>query len=162
MQEAVTLTSFQIAILDTLRGIARTYGKRYAFPTQETILEKVREYHGLKRARSSLNYALKDLEEKKLIHRVRRTRAGRFTSTAYYVLDRSKSAAARSVRRLIGQAKRLGRVFSAVRPNRVQLIGHNQVPENRQGYGRLEGGGPFEGLTPLRELLKGFKPPWES
>lgn len=118
------ITAGQWAVLDVLRGIIKAYarsGRKYCFPSQETILQKLRDYHGVEIKRRTLCYWLKRLEAMKLIFRQRRLTRARFMSTAYYILDRGGNGIVKAKKK-IGQAKRLALIF----PRRAQKFAHDR------------------------------------
>lgn len=61
---------------ETIISICAKYGKAYCYPSQETILRLLEEYHDIKICRRTLNHILKWLEEHKRFKRTRRHRAG--------------------------------------------------------------------------------------
>lgn len=114
----------QFAVLDTLRGIIDSYkksGRKYCFPSQDTLLEKLRAYHGIKICKRTLNNWLAKLERLGLIYRIRRLSHVRFTSTVYYLLDRGGAGVVRA-KKIIGAAKRLRSVL----PSRVKKIANDR------------------------------------
>lgn len=105
------------AILSTLLGVMRKYGKNYCVPSLKTILRLLQEYHKIKMSPRSLCYHMKELEAKGYIKRYRRHMRGpcgkmEFRSTAYYVLGKVANLA----KKLINMAK------SFVGGSRVQKI----------------------------------------
>ncbi|MBW7956531.1 MAG: hypothetical protein H3C68_01445 [Deltaproteobacteria bacterium] len=118
------ITAGQWALLDVIRGIIATYastGRKYCFPSQQTLLEKLDTFHGIAICRKTLNNWLRKLERAKLIYRKRRLTRGLFRSTAYYLLDRGGYGLVKA-KKIIGQAKRLASVF----PKRVQKVTHDR------------------------------------
>jgi len=76
------------AVMMTLFGISKTYGKAYCFPGQKRILSLMEEYHGFEISRRTLCRDLLELEKEgfiKRVRRLRRTPAGKllFNSTLY-------------------------------------------------------------------------------
>lgn len=128
------LSAGKMAVLDVLRGIRDHYskksGRKYCFPTQETILDKLSLYFGIEICRRTLNYWLADLQKKKLIARVRNLTAARWSSTRYYLCDRGGSGVVRA-KKFIGMAKRLGSIL----PARVKKIAHNMHTSRMQHTG---------------------------
>lgn len=65
-------TAFQQVVLLLLhRYFART-GRQWSYISQEWMLEKLEKWHGMKRSRRALGYALADLERAGLISRLQR------------------------------------------------------------------------------------------
>lgn len=103
----------QLAILAVLQKLADINGKKHSFPSQETILDKLHQFHGITMSRRTLNRDLDELSDCGAIQRYRRTRpvpgqGRRYTSTAYYVvrdLVRRSVAAIRSCFRTLGLAR---------------------------------------------------------
>jgi len=77
------------AILGCLTYIANFHGIRgYCFPSQQTIVDKLSRWYGVKLSRSTLNRDLRQMEDNGLLKRVRRHRARtgggiEFNSTLY-------------------------------------------------------------------------------
>lgn len=68
---------FDGAVLGSFAELARRSGKGYCFPSQRTILDLVRKYHGVRRSRRSLNRHLTRLESEGYFVRVRRHKRGK-------------------------------------------------------------------------------------
>lgn len=118
------ITEGQWALVDVIRGIIKTYastGRKYCFPSQKTLLEKLDTFHGIVICRKTLNNWLRALERARLIHRQRRLTRGLFRSTAYYLLDRGGYGLVKA-KKIIGRSKRLALVF----PKRVQKVTHDR------------------------------------
>lgn len=157
---AVIVRTQEMAVLDTLRGVQRKYGKKYCFPSQETILRLLERIHGIKVCRRTLNYWLKRLVERKLIHRIKRHRREldrrgnptgplQLNSTAYYLCDKVSQGVSRA-KKIIGYAKRLCSLW----PSRVQKTALNTF-NPQYVYGKdLIGGGPDSG--PSHDYNKGL------
>ena len=64
------------AVAETLSSVCSKYGKAYCYPSQETILKLVDEYHGIEISRRTLNRVLFWLEDHGYFKRTRRHRAG--------------------------------------------------------------------------------------
>jgi hypothetical protein len=64
------------ATMETISSVCCKYGKAYCYPSQETLLRLVEEYHGVKMCRRTLNRVLRWLVDHRYIERVRRHRAG--------------------------------------------------------------------------------------
>lgn len=140
-----------LAVLDTLRGIQTRYGRKYCWPSQEKLLERLKTCHGIEITRRTLNYWLKDLQDRKLIHRIRRLTRGRFMSTAYYICTKAEKNVSK-IRKIIGYAKRLRSIFP-VSPYRVQNLAHNMNTET-SGYEKsLSVAAPTN--EPPAEFIKG-------
>jgi len=131
-----------LAVLNVLVGIRDFYNKRrsnlkqmeYCYPAQETILAKLREYHGIDICRRTLNRWLARMAALKVISRVRRLTRGRFMSTAYYVINQNSKGVS-LVRKEIGRARRLAGQFKrlAFSPHRVTTKSLNKL-SNITGY----------------------------
>jgi len=77
-------------ILHIINYLSSSFGKKYCYPSQATLLNLLDSHHGIKISRRSLNYHLRFLEDNNFIHRVRRIpkKAGdvwRFKSTMYWL-----------------------------------------------------------------------------
>lgn len=68
----LSIISIDQALLFTLGMTMVKHGKRYCFPSQETILQHLRDYYGITVSRRALNYHLKMLEEQGYILRTQR------------------------------------------------------------------------------------------
>jgi len=68
---------FDGAVLGSFAELARRSGKGYCFPSQRTILVLVKQYHGIRRSRRSLNRHLSSLEGAGYFVRVRRHKRGK-------------------------------------------------------------------------------------
>ncbi|MBA7494444.1 hypothetical protein ES702_05020 [subsurface metagenome] len=68
------MTSIEIAerILPVYLAIQRAHGKEYSFAAQETLLEKLFKYRGIKKSRATLNRWLRRLEDEGYLNRIRR------------------------------------------------------------------------------------------
>ncbi len=64
------------AVAETLSSICSKYGKAYCYPSQETILRLMGEYHDIEISRRTLNRVLRWLEDHGYFKRTRRHRAG--------------------------------------------------------------------------------------
>jgi phosphoglycolate phosphatase-like HAD superfamily hydrolase len=109
------------AILGTLVGVSKTYGKKYCYPSQKTILRLLAKYHGFEFSRRTLNRDLKELEVNGFIKRLRRLtekgiHAGRFSSTLYKFTHKA-------FKYLFGLGKWVEGVFSSFR---VPKVAHNK------------------------------------
>jgi len=113
-----------LALLDTLRGVQSKYKQKYSFPSQQRLIELLREYHGITICRRTLNYWLKRMEAAGYIYRIQRHMRGKggmvMRSTAYYICNRGRAAMKR-LRRIAAYMRRLSRVA----PYRVQKVAHN-------------------------------------
>jgi hypothetical protein len=83
------MDAVDIAIVSVLMGIGKTYGKKYVVPSQRTILDLLKRFHGVKISRRTLNRRLRVLEDKFYIRRQRRRSLlkeplGQFRSTMYF------------------------------------------------------------------------------
>ena len=58
----------------TYLAIQRSKGKDYSFANQKTILKNTEKYGGIDKSRPTLNRDLRDLEDKKYLHREQRTK----------------------------------------------------------------------------------------
>jgi len=81
-------------VLDTIMAHISKYGKAYCFVTQMNILRKLKKFHKLEIARSTLNLWLKWLEENRWIKRYRahyKNSCGKlvFRATRYYLLPKA-------------------------------------------------------------------------
>lgn len=115
------MESRECAILGTLVGVSKTYGKKYCYPSQKTILRLVSKYHGFEFSRRTLNRDLKELEVDGFIRRVRRLtergiHGGRFSSTLYKFTHKA-------FKYLFGLGKWVEGVFSSFR---VPKLAHNK------------------------------------
>lgn len=126
-----SLTVGQVAILDTLRGHTKRYGRKYCWPSQDSILQKLRDFHAIKISKRTLNYWLRKLERLGLIHRIRRLSREQFKSTVYYVSDWGGFGVVKA-KKLIGYAKRLRSIF----PSRAQRIANDRDTTKSQYSGR--------------------------
>lgn len=129
----------EVAVLDTLRGIQKRYGKKYCFPSQDTILEFLEKFHHIRICKRTLNYWLAKLVRKGLIYRHRRLTRASFRTTAYYLLDRGGFGVVKA-KKLIGTAKRLASVL----PSRMQKIANDKDTANI----RHSGGRPGKKAAP--------------
>ena len=64
------------AVLRCVGGISGKHKKRYAYPSQKTILRLIYEWSGVKICIRTLNYVLRWLEDEGYFERVRRHREG--------------------------------------------------------------------------------------
>ena len=64
------------AVAETLCSVCSKYEKAYCYPSQETIIRLIDEYHGIKICRRTLNRILRWLEDRGYFKRTRRHRAG--------------------------------------------------------------------------------------
>ena len=62
------------AILETLLGLAKYHKKTYCWPSQKRLIALVEKYQGIRMARSTLNRALRWLEDNQYVPRTRRHR----------------------------------------------------------------------------------------
>lgn len=109
------------AIMMTLFGISKTYGKAYCFPGQKRILSLMDEYHGFEISRRTLCRDLLGLEKEGFIkrtRRLRRTPAGKllFNSTLYKFTGKA-------FKYLFGLGKWVKGLLSAFR---VPKLAHNK------------------------------------
>lgn len=143
-----SLSVGQFAVLDTLRGIIDSYkksGRKYCFPSQDTILDKLAQFHHINICKRTLNNWLAKLVRLGLIYRIRRLSRVRFTSTVYYLLDRGGAGVVRA-KKIIGAAKRI----SAILPSRVKKIANNRHTAQCQ----YSGGAPRTGAHASTEQSK--------
>lgn len=82
------MVSSGVAIIRTLAGVGLAHEKAYCFPSQETILGLLGQYHEVDMSRRTLNRHLAVLEDQGYFERVRRHGKGkdgqiRFASTLY-------------------------------------------------------------------------------
>jgi len=54
--------------------VGKKHGKKYCFPSQETLLRLLRKFYGIERSRRTLNRWLTDIESSGYIRRKRRIR----------------------------------------------------------------------------------------
>ena len=64
------------AVAETLSSVCAKYGKAYCYPSQNTILRLLEEYHDVVISRRTLNRILRWLEDHGYFKRTRRHRAG--------------------------------------------------------------------------------------
>ena len=62
-QNEETLTKVHEGILKLLSGFNRTFGKNYCRPSQELMLKRLKEFHGIEISLRTLNRRLKELRE---------------------------------------------------------------------------------------------------
>ena len=112
-----------MAIVQELSGLATHHGKTWAYPSQQTILERLRKYHHQTISRRTLNRHLGALEAAGWIKRVIRHREDKvtgwvFRSTLYVLLGPVWS-----------MVKRMAKaVAHAARWSRVPKVAHNVTP----------------------------------
>jgi hypothetical protein len=124
-----------MALLDTLRGLIASHrgttGRKYCFPSQETLMELLEKYHFVTICRKTLNNWLGKLQRLGLIFRKRRLTWDKFRSTCYYVLDWGGQGVMRA-KKNIGVAKRLAKIF----PSREKKITHDKHTSSMSYSGR--------------------------
>lgn len=131
------MTGGYFSVLDTLAGIAERHGKPYCYPSQLSIMRLLKDYHGLKLSRRTLNRWLFNLELAGYFKRVRRHRRGNngeiiFKSTLYKLTGKLFNA----MGRLAGRLKKFFGVF------RVPKMAQYQTPP-----GQVSGLLPREGAS---------------
>jgi len=140
MVQGMVIRSEYLAVLDTLRGIQAKYKQKYCFPSQNTIIELLEEYHGIKICRRTLNYWLERLEDGGFLFRIRRhTRKNGeliLRTTAYYIADRGQ-AAMKKLRKISAYMGRLAKVC----PFAVQKVAHNTFSNKTRYKARDERSG---------------------
>ena len=67
-----TLDQTDQCILLTLNALQGKHHKKYSFPSQKTILKKLKEFYGIDICKRTLNYHLAKLESEYFIYRRRR------------------------------------------------------------------------------------------
>jgi len=77
-------------ILKAITYLIRMSSKKYCYPSQDTLLNLLNTHYGVKICRRTLNYHLRQLENRHFIKRVRRISRGPegrplFKSTLYFV-----------------------------------------------------------------------------
>jgi len=75
----------QARILCVLKWHCDHHGKKFCFPSQDTILKHLKRWYGLEMSKSCLNADLRLLEARGHIRRKRRLTWGKFTSTLYSI-----------------------------------------------------------------------------
>lgn len=94
-----------VALAQELAGLATAHGKNYCFPTQQTLLDRLRKFHGQTGSIRTLNRHLSALVasgwiERRVRHRKDKVSGWVFRSTLYVLLGpvwRSIKSMARSV-----------------------------------------------------------------
>lgn len=104
------LKTDEVAILDILEGLKRTYKRKYCFPAQNTIIRLLKENHAIRMSLSTLNRRLRRLEKLRFIKRIRRLSRKAFRSTVYYVCDRVGVTSGK-IKKILGYAKRLASCY---------------------------------------------------
>lgn len=89
-------------VLPILYGLNVHWGKKYCFPGQKTILEKLKDFRGLKISIATINRWLKVLEDSGYIKRTRRIsydkkRGTIFRSTLYKITKKGYHRLARFI-----------------------------------------------------------------
>lgn len=123
------------AVMMTLFGVSKTYGKAYCYPSQKKLLELLGRYHDFGISRRTLNRDLRFLEDDGYIKRVRRHLRLRdggilFSSTLYKFTRKA-------FKYLAGLGKWCSGLLSAFRV--PKLAQHKSLRETRIF---LEGGAP--------------------
>jgi DNA-binding PadR family transcriptional regulator len=93
-------------VLIILADLMNYYGKKYCYPSQQTIVDRLKKYHGYNIERRQLNYILCFLEESGQINRRRRHERGGdgsliLRSTLYFIKKKGWKLINR-FRRIIG------------------------------------------------------------
>lgn len=93
----------KMAITDTLHSVASRYGKTYSYPSQETILRLLKQWHGIVISLRTLNRRLAEMVQEKSLRRIRRLKTGKtgkleFWTTLYHILQYPVAAVKRFLR----------------------------------------------------------------
>jgi len=138
------LNFFQLSILLTLANLVKTNRTTYCTPSQQAILQLISRIHGLERKRRALNYALRQLEQRGYIQRIRRISRGKDgrlkTKPTLYIVTRKGWKAVRKLIRIsIATAKRIGGFIKKLQTTEaIQYIKQKLNPEERpKAYFRL-------------------------
>lgn len=83
----------KIQLVNTIFQISEKYNKHYCFPTQNTLQNILKSHYGISKSIRTINRWLRQIEDKKLIKRVRRIRRSpehgfEFRSTLYFLTAR--------------------------------------------------------------------------
>lgn len=101
------------AVLYSLLAVAKHHQKKYCYPSQEKLIELANKFYKVQMSRRTLNRVLAELEDLRLIERIRRHREGKdgrilFSTTLYKFKGKAFNY-------LIALTKRLQDLFSFFR-----------------------------------------------
>ena len=94
-QKGRNLTKVHEALLKLMAGFNRTFGKNYCRPSQELMLLRLKEFHGIEISLRTLNRRLKELREWGYLWKIVRHIRGKGIKmvcrcTAYYLLEKTR------------------------------------------------------------------------